>query len=68
MTTFRYKYTGAQPVHFPSLGIEVNPGYTFEADLVGQQHALGERALEGKKGCVDLMGVEVNLRAGQRTR
>ena len=32
MTTFRYKYTGAQPVHFPNLGIEVNPGDTFETE------------------------------------
>jgi hypothetical protein len=28
----RYRYTGEQPLHLPTLGLTIQPGHTFELD------------------------------------
>jgi len=38
-----------------------------KADFIGEQHALGQRRIEGEQGGVNLVGVQVNLSARDRT-
>lgn len=48
MATFRYKYTGTQPVHFPALDLEIKPGQIIEAEHI-IHHPDFEAIKEAKK-------------------